>query len=64
MENIITLKCFNCGKTKEVIINAFTGKEVRIVKDEYGRINTRAQVIRNLANFRIAMLLDDIKKNP
>lgn len=34
------------------------------MKDEYGRINTRAQVIRNLANFRIAMLLDDIKKNP
>lgn len=34
------------------------------MKDEYGRSNTRAQVIRNLANFRIAVLLDDIKKNP
>lgn len=34
------------------------------MKDEYGRTNTRAQVIRNLANFRIAVLLDDIKKNP
>ena len=34
------------------------------MKDEYGRINTRAQVIRNLANLRLALLLEDIKKNP
>lgn len=34
------------------------------MKDEYGRTNTRAQVIRNLANLRLALLLDDIKKNP
>lgn len=34
------------------------------MKDEYGRINTRAQVIRNLANLRLALLLDDIKRNP
>ena len=34
------------------------------MKDEYGRTNTRAQVIRNLANLRLALLLDDIKRNP
>lgn len=34
------------------------------MKDDYGRINTRAQVIRILANLRLALLLDDIKRNP
>ena len=34
------------------------------MKDEYGRTNTRAEAIRNLANFRIAILLNDIKENP
>ena len=34
------------------------------MKDEYGRTNTRAQVIRNLANLRLTLLLDDIKRNP
>lgn len=34
------------------------------MKDEYGRTNRRAQVIRNLANLRLALFLDDVKKNP
>ena len=34
------------------------------MKDEYGRINTKGQVIKNLANLRLALLLEDIKKNP
>lgn len=34
------------------------------MKDEYGRTNTRAEAIRSLDNLRIAMFLEDIKKNP
>lgn len=34
------------------------------MKDEYGRTNTRAQAIRSLDNLRIAMFLEDIKRNP
>lgn len=34
------------------------------MKDEYGRINTKLQVIRSLANVRMAWLLNDIKENP
>lgn len=33
------------------------------MKDEYGRINNKAQVIRSLDKLRMAYLLDDIKKN-
>lgn len=34
------------------------------MKDEYGRIDNKAQVIRSLDKLRMAYLLDDIKKNP
>ena len=34
------------------------------MKDEYGRINTKLQVIRNLADVRLSWLLNDIKENP
>lgn len=34
------------------------------MKDEYGRINNKAQVIRELDKLRIAYLLNDIKSNP
>lgn len=35
-----------------------------IVKDEYGRINNKAQAIRSLDKLRLSYLLDDIKSNP
>lgn len=34
------------------------------MKDEYGRINSKLQVIRSLANVRMAWLSNDIKENP
>lgn len=34
------------------------------MKDEYGRINNKAQVIRELDKLRMAYLLNDIKSNP
>ena len=34
------------------------------MKDEYGRVNNKAQVIRSLDKFRMAYLLNDIKSNP
>lgn len=34
------------------------------MKDEYGIINNKAQVIRELPKLRLAYLLNDIKSNP
>jgi len=34
------------------------------MKDEYGRTNNKAQVIRELDKLRMAYLLNDIKSNP
>ena len=34
------------------------------MKDEYGRINNKVQVIRELDKLRMAYLLNDIKSNP
>ena len=34
------------------------------MKDEYGRINNKAQVIRNLDKLRMAHLFNDMKSNP
>lgn len=34
------------------------------MKDEYGRVNNKSQVIRELDKLRLAYLLDDIKSNP
>ena len=34
------------------------------MKDEYGRINNKAQVIRELKGAELAYLLGDIAKNP
>ena len=34
------------------------------MKDEYGRINNKAQVIRSLDKLRMAHLLNDMKANP
>lgn len=34
------------------------------MKDEYGRINNKSQVIRSLDKVRMAWLLNDIKENP
>lgn len=35
-----------------------------ILKDEFGRINNRAQVIRHLDKLRLAYLLELVVKNP
>ena len=35
-----------------------------IVKDEYGRVDNKAQAIRGLDNLRLSYLLNDIKSNP
>lgn len=34
------------------------------LKDEYGRVNNKAQVIRNLDKTRMAYLFNDMKSNP
>lgn len=34
------------------------------MRDDYGRINNKAQVIRELDKLRMAYLLNDIKSNP
>ena len=35
-----------------------------IVKDEYGRVDNKAQAIRSLDELRLSYFLDDIKSNP
>ena len=35
-----------------------------IVKDEYGRVDNKAQAIRSLDELRLSYLLNDIKSNP
>ena len=34
------------------------------MKDEYGRINNRAQAIRSFDNLRLAYLMKDVLENP
>ena len=39
-------------------------KEVNYLKDEYGRIEDKAHVIRSLDKLRMAHLFNDMKNNP